>query len=165
MLPHWLKSATDFTMAVGGPTRSDTFEVTVEVQDVTNPNLPMLDLGVWDKKSGGQGDSEETTYPPGGMKPNVSLGGRQTVENVTVSRLYRLVRDHQNLLARLYAGRGKAEMVVKQQPLDINGHAFGQPITWRGKLKRVTPPDHDSESNDAALIELEMTVEGEPHAA
>lgn len=148
-------------MAGGGPTRADTWEVTVEVADVTNPNRPMLDLGVWDKRGGGQGDSEETLYPPGGMQEKVSLGGQQTVENVTVSRLYRLVRDHQNLGSRLMAGRGKARMVVKAQPLDIDGnaHAAFRPIVWRGTLKRVTLPEADSESNDAALIELEMTTE------
>ena len=146
---------------MSGPTRQDTWDVTVRVQDVTNPNRPWLNLGTWDKKDGGQGDSEETTYKPGGMQPSISLGGTQTVENITVSRLYRLVRDHQELIGRLYAGRGKAQMTVSQQPLDIEGAVFGRPIVWRGILKRVTPPTVDSESSDAAMIELEMTVDGD----
>ena len=148
----------------GGPTRQDTFEVTVRVQDVTNPNRPMLDLGIWDKRDGGQVDSEEYKYPPGGMRPVVSLGGRKNVDNITVSRLYRLVRDHQELIGRLMAGVGKARMEVSQQPLDIEGNAFGRPIVWRGILKRCTPPGVDSESSDPAMIELEMTIEGEPVA-
>ena len=42
------------------------------------------------------------------------------------------------------------------------GRSQLQQIVWKGTLKRCTVPEHDSESNDAALIELEMTVEGEP---
>jgi hypothetical protein len=147
---------------VSGPTRADTWDVTVQVEDVRHPNRIMLNLGTWDKRGGGQVDSEEYKYPPGAMQQTVSLGGRKNTDNVTVSRLYRLVRDHSNLVQKLINGAGKARMTVSQQPLDVNGNAFGQPIVWRGTLKRVTPPEHDSESSDAALIELEMTVEGEP---
>ena len=150
-------------MSAQGPTRADTFQVTVQVEDVRSVNRGMLNLGTWDKRGGGQLDSEEMRYNPGGMQPAVSLGGRKNVENVTVSRLYRIVRDHNELLQRLYNGVGRAKMVVSQQPLDISGDGTGiRPIVWRGTLKRVTPPEHDSESSDAALIELEMTVEGEP---
>ena len=150
-------------MASQGPTRADTFQVSVQLEDVRHPNRIMLNLGTWDKRGGGALDSEEMRYNPGGMQPAVSLGGRKNVENVTVSRLYRIVRDHNDLLQRMYNGVGRARMVVSQQPLDISGDGAGiRPIVWRGTLKRVTPPEHDSESSDAALIELEMTVEGEP---
>jgi hypothetical protein len=151
-------------MAADGPTRSDTYRVTVEVQNLEVSERAMLDLGVWDKRGGGAIDSEETRYNPGGMAPAVSLGGRKTVENVTVSRLYRIVRDHSRMTQRMINGVGRAEMIVKQQPMEITGGPSGLPqIVWKGTLKRVTVPEHDSESNDAALIELEMTVEGEPH--
>jgi len=142
---------------MAGPTRKDTFRVSVFVEGMTWTDR------IWDKKSGGQVDSDETKYNPGGMQPPVSLGGKKTVENLVVSRLYRHERDHlivQDLLDKV----GKANMSVQQQPLDINGAPFGNPIIWRGTLKRVTPPEHDSESNDAALIELEMTVDGYPVA-
>jgi hypothetical protein len=146
----------------GGPTRQDTWNVTVDVEDVAHPNRIMLHLGTWDKKSGGEVDSEEYKYNPGAMAEAVSLGGRKNVGNLTVSRLYRLVRDHQDLHARLIRGVGKARVVVKQQPLDINENAFGTPIVWTGTLKRVSSPEVDSESSDAALIEIEVTVEGQP---
>ena len=147
-----------------GPTRQDTFSVVVLVENVTLPNRPMQNLGVWDKKDGGEIDSEEYKFSPGGMAATVSLGGKKNVGNVTVSRLYRLERDHGSETPMLIAGVGKAKMIVQQLPLDINGNAFGRPIVWRGTLKRHTPPPHDSESSDAALVELEMTVEGEPTA-
>lgn len=148
-----------------GPTRQDTWLVSVKVQNITRPNSGLIDLGTWDKKTGGAVDSEELRYKPGGMAPSVSLGGSKNVENVVVSRLYRLVRDHQELLPWLMAGVGKARMQVSQLPLDIEGNSFGRPIIWTGTLKRCTPPEHDSESSDAAMIELEMTVEGEPAVA
>lgn len=149
-------------MTTLNPTRADTWNVTVSVEDVTNPNRPMMPLGTWDKKSGGEVDSEEYKYNPGAMAEPISLGGRRQVGNVTVSRNYRLVRDHQNLMAKLIAGAGKARMTVSQQPLDINGNSFGRPIVYNGTLKRATPPEHDSEGSDAAMIELEMTTEGSP---
>lgn len=145
-----------------GPTRSDTWEVHVECQDVRNAAKPYIDLGIWDKKTGGQGDSEESSYSPGGMAPVVSLGGKQTIENVTISRLYRHQNVHQRMTAMLFAGRGRAKMIIKQIPLDIDGNTdpASKPIVWRGTLKRVQVPDVDSEANDAALLEVEMTPEG-----
>ena len=39
-----------------------------------------------------------------------------------------------------------------------------KPLTYTGILKRCTPPEIDSETTTAALIELEMTVSGKPTA-
>jgi hypothetical protein len=111
--------------------------------------------------SGGEIDSDDAKYYPGGMAPPVSLGGRKSVGNVTVSRLYRLARDHDAVQVLIDAA-GKASMVVTKQPLDVDGNVYGRPIVYKGTLKRVTPPEVDSESSSAAMIELEMTVEGFP---
>jgi len=138
---------------MAGPTRQDTFRVTVFIAGIN--------FGVWDKKTGGQVDSEENSYKPGGMVPPVSLGGSKNVDNIVVSRLYRQERDH-TAVQRLFGWCGKATMSVHQQPLDMDAQPFGNPIVWRGTLKRVMPPDVDSESNDAAMLELEMTVDGYP---
>lgn len=140
---------------MAGPTRKDTFKVSVFVEGMTWSDR------VWDKKSGGAVDSDETKYYAGNMAPPVSLGGRKTIENIVVSRLYRHERDHL-IVNDLFKKVGKADMSVQQQPLDINGVPFGDPIVWRGTLTRVTAPEHDSESNDAAMIELEMTVAEPP---
>ena len=113
------------------------------------------DLGVWDKKQGGERDSEETTYKAGGGK-QVALGGSQTVGNVTVSKLF----DEpvaEGVFHWLDERVGWADAVVSQQPTDSKGNAFGRPILRTGKLKKVTPPDSDSESNSAALIEIEIS--------
>ena len=62
----------------GCPTREDTWLVTVTVGDRA--------LGVFDGFSGGEVDSEEALYSPGGMAAEISLGGRRTIGNVTVNR-------------------------------------------------------------------------------
>jgi hypothetical protein len=136
-------------MATGS--RQDQYNVTVTIDGA--------DYGTWDKMGGGEVDSEEKKYKPGGLAPEVSLGGSQTVGNITVSRLYDLARDHgtvKELLGRV----GKAVVVVSKQPLDADGNAFGAPIVYRGTLKTCTPPEVDSESSDAAMIELEVTSSG-----
>ena len=143
------------------PTRADTWAINVELEYDGN----LHDLGVWDKMTGGEVDSAEAKYYPGGLAAAISLGGRKEVGNVTVSRLYRLVRDHQNLAARFINGAGRADVKIKRQPLDIDGNSFGSPIVYYGTLKRVTFPEVDSESSDAALVELEVTVAGQPWAA
>ena len=131
--------------------RQDQFDVRVTVDGE--------DLGTFDKFSGGEIDSEEVTYKPGGMAPRISLGGSVNPGNVTVSVLYDLARINQ-VVHWLAARVGKADMVVSKQPLDVDGNVFGRPLVYQGKLKQVNPPEHDSESSDAALIELEMTPAG-----
>jgi hypothetical protein len=160
-LPTWLRSAERFSMATGGPTREDTYQVTVHIEDMASG--VMVDHGVWDKQSGGDLDSTDTVYRPGGMAPPISLGGPKSTTNITVSRLYRLNRDHATV-AKLLAAVGSGKMTVAKQPLDIEGNVFGKPIVWSGRLKTVKTPPHDSEASGASLIELEMTVEGYPSA-
>jgi len=115
--------------------------------------------GIWDKLSGGEVDSEETKYKPGGMAKEISLGGSVNTGNVTISRLYVLARDHVKI--KQWISRvGKAVVTVSKQPLDVDGNAFGDPLVYNGILKMVTPPELDSESNDAALVELEVSTSG-----
>lgn len=132
--------------------RQDTYSVRVSVEG--------RDLGVWDKLSGGEVDSEETTYRPGGLADQITLGGAVTTGNLTVSKLYdEAVHGLYHWLVGL-AGRGTG--VVTKQPLDADGHAFGRPIVYSVRLKSVTAPEVDSEGNDAALIEVEFSVNGRP---
>ena len=118
------------------------------------------DLGTWDKLTGGEIDSEELTFKPGAMGDRISLGGSVNLGNVTVSKLYNLAHVHAVVedVAERHRLRGEDDA---QQPLDVNGAAWGSsPLVYKGKLKRIAPPEHDSESNDAALLELEMTPAG-----
>lgn len=116
-------------------------------------------FGVYDKLSGGEIDSEEAKYRPGAMAPMVSLGGTVEVGNLTISRLYVLNRDHDRI--HWLVGRvGKGQVVISRQPLDVDGNAYGKPLVYTGTLKTVTPPEVDSESSDAALLECEITPAG-----
>jgi hypothetical protein len=131
--------------------RSSQYSVAVTVDDV--------DLGVFDSFEGGAGSSEETKYRPGGMGDEVSLGGQQTRENFTVARLYRQDRDHSRA-HWLDGRRGRAKVVAKKQPLDADRNPFGRPLVYTGTLLTVSFPDHDSQSDDPAVLSLEVVADG-----
>lgn len=116
-------------------------------------------LGVFDTFAGGEIDSDEIRYRPGGMGAPISLGGPVNVNNVTIGRAYDLQID--GALINWLIGRvGKGTITVKKLPLDADGNAFGRPLTYTGKLKQVMPPAHDSNATDVAVIELEMVPTG-----
>jgi hypothetical protein len=135
--------------------RQDQRNVTVKVQ---RADSTWRDLGVFDRKSGGQTDSEETKHRPGGMGPEESLGGFVTMENVVVSRVPRPNVDTGDLLGFLRARVGKAQAQVTEQFLDADGNPIGNPQVFGGILKRVTTPEHDSSSSDKAWLELEVST-------
>lgn len=138
---------------ISGAMRADTWEWSVFVNGIN--------MGVWDAKDGGEVDSDQQSYKPGGMAAPISLGGSKTVGNLTLRRNYRLGRDHPNS-QRWIDWSGKANVRAVGQPLDHDGNAWGDPFTYNGTLKRVTFPTHDSMANDAAMIEIEVTVAGYP---
>lgn len=134
------------------PTRQDNYDVTVSIAY----NGDTWDAGTFDSFSGGEVDSEETKYYPGGMQEPVSLGGRRSVGNVTVGREYDLVRDHPRM-GWLFGAAGKADVTVVKTVLNADAVAQPAPLVYHGKLKTVTPPDHDSESNDAGVFTIEVS--------
>jgi hypothetical protein len=143
-----------------GPTRQDTYNVSVTVFRPDNNKVAII-KGTWDKLTGGEVDSDDTKYYPGGMVDPISLGGRKSVGNLTVSRLYRLERDHDAAQAMINAV-GKSKVTISKQPLDLDGNSSGRPIVYNGILKRCTFPEVDSEASGAGMIELEVTVDGFP---
>lgn len=139
------------------PTRQDTFLLTVTLNGQS--------MGIWDKKTGGEVDSNELKYQPGGMVPPISLGGQKVTGNLTLQREYDRVDDHDKINTWFNAvGHGKVS--VHQRPLDFQGNPYGRAIVWNGILKKAQPPDVDSEGGtNAALYEIEVTVTGYPSAA
>lgn len=133
--------------------------MSLESQYSVTVKVGTLNLGVFDRFSGGEVDSEETKYSPGAMGPQVSLGGKTTVGNITVGRLYDLTRDHV-IAKQLIAAVGKADCVVTKQPLDADRNPYGAPLVYTGKLKSLSFPDHNSESSDPAMMELEISSAG-----
>lgn len=140
------------------PVRQDTRSVMVTVFR-PGTDIPII-KGVWDTKTGGQMDSEERVYHPGAMAEAISLGGRRTPENVTLSRLCLVGRDWE-AIPSLLAVVGRARVTVADHPLDFDGNAISgiHVLTYNGTLKRVQPPEHNSESSDPAMIEIEVTVD------
>lgn len=121
------------------------------------------DTGVWDKRSGGGRTSDSTKYRPGEMGAPISLGGWPDTDNITISRIYDIPRDHTTgLIRRLLAKVGKARVTVNDQPLNPDGVPQGDPITWTGTLVGCSAPERDSESSDAAMLEIEVEVDGTP---
>lgn len=139
--------------------RQDQYRVNVSYTDAAGKTVKIDES--FDKVSGGAVDSEETKYKPGGMQPQISLGGSINVDNVTVSRLYRLDRDL-DVVADLKSRVGKGTVTVTKQQLNVDGEDVGTPIVWTGKLKRISFPDMDSESSAAGLFEIEVSTAGVP---
>ena len=138
-------------------TRADTWEIIVEM----GTGSSMITLGIWDKKTGGDLDSDEVKYYPGGMAPVEALGGRLNPTNLTIQRIYDRVDDGAHVTQLLNAV-GKGIMTVTQRALDLEGVGMPKRVIWTGILKRVRVPDVDSETTGAALIEIEITVNASP---
>jgi hypothetical protein len=136
---------------VGTRTREDTWLVTVSLDGV--------DLGVWDGFTGGEGDSEEQVFHPGGMAGVTSLGGQQTFGNVTISRNLDALIDWPRV-RWYYSRRGTGRIVIGRTPLSSDAVRSGSPLTFLGTLKAVTLPDHDSDGTDVAMLEFECTIDG-----
>lgn len=117
---------------------------------------------VWTTKTGGEATADSVKVFPGAMEPQVSLGGRKTTGNVTLTRPYE-ERDH-GRMQQLMDAVGKARCTVQQQPLDPDGNVWGKPIVYGGVLIRVTPPDADSSATtDPAMIEVEIDTDGDAY--
>lgn len=129
-------------------------------QAVVSLAVDGVDYGIWDKLTGGDMDSNETKYKPGGGVTEVSLGGTRMVTDVVLTRLYVLERDHVSAHALLNrVGRGTG--VATKQPTDVDGNIFGRPLVYAGRLKTVNFPDADSMGNAAALIVVTISSAGE----
>jgi hypothetical protein len=130
--------------------REDTYEVSV--------TLDGRSLGIWDTISGGAITSAELKYRPGGMRAQRSLGGSKTVENVTIARLYD--EEVHALMPSLEGAVGNGRIVASKQLLTPKGAPVGSPLVYSGTLQSVSPPDHDSESDDAGRLEIEVSTDG-----
>lgn len=140
-------------MAVANPEREDTWLITCHLEG--------KDLGIFDKKEGGEIDSDENKYPLGGMQGEISLGGRRTYGELTISRYYDFDRDHPNF-GFLHKNVGVGLASIGVTPLDLHGNPQtpSADVTYQCTLRTFTMPDIDNESQDAAIMELVFTVYG-----
>jgi hypothetical protein len=117
------------------------------------------DTDVWEMRSGGEVDSDDTQIYPGARRAPVSLGGKQIPGPVTLTRTFDLARDLPQI-KRWMNRAGKATVKIKDQPLDANDTAFGNPIVQTGILKTVTPPERDSTDSGAAQVVIVVSIDG-----
>jgi hypothetical protein len=129
--------------------RQDTFSVSV--------NIDGRDFGIWEGRSGGDTDTDESKVRLGAMGPEVALGGTKSIDDVTCTKIFDIDGIGQEYVW-LVARAGNAPMTVVTQPLDRDGHAHGRPWTYTGVLKGVNAPEYDAQSGDAAMIEVIMSV-------
>lgn len=117
------------------------------------------DLGVFDTWEGGNVTADNTKHRRGGMGEQVAIGGPVTIEDVTVSRDYDLLRDNRH--AHWLAGAvGRARVVATKKYLDADGLAFGKPIVISGILIGYNEPNADSDSGDVAMYEIVINPDG-----
>ena len=114
--------------------------------------------GYFATKSGGETTSDTSkVYDGGDPQPDVMAGPAET-GNITVSRSYDYDRDDETLRAwKRQVGVLTADVSVT--PLRRDMTALGRRTVFTDALLvRVTEPDADASSGDAATFELEFAV-------
>lgn len=127
-------------------------------QEKVDVNVAGKDLGVFQTFEGGELKSDDTKNRPGGMAPEESLGGFSSRDPITVTRNYKLERDHPQIgFLNQQVGRGK--VVIVRTVLDVDANPVGDPITYTGRLMSCTPGNHDSASADPKMLSLEVSAD------
>lgn len=117
------------------------------------------DAGTWDKLTGGDPSATTVKYRPGGMVPEIDLGGPMAINDITITRNFDVNRDGP-YLQPWAAACGRWRGVITQQPLDVYGSPAGAPWVRSGVLKSVKPPEADSMGTSAAMVELSFSIDG-----
>jgi hypothetical protein len=115
---------------------------------------------VFNKRGGGEFDSEESKTRPAGGRRQVAHGGAPTVENVTLTAEFVPARDHADIQF-LKKVRGWAEAGVVENYLDANGSVLAVGDTWTGVVKRVNTGSYDANSSDPREFEIEISTHGD----
>jgi len=151
--------------------RSDTWRVEASLIIGDGNDAASIDLGTWDKKTGGAIDSDTLVYYPGGMESPIALGGRRTTDNVTLTRRYGsdifdqvspTPMGNLSTMGALNVMAGRGVVRITQTPLDNDGKAWGNQQIFNGTLKRVQFPEADNEGGAASVIEIEVSIKGFP---
>lgn len=138
-------------------TRKDTHRVTLKVAGI--------DFGEWEAKTGGKSSGNATMNKPGALKQAVSLGGIPTTDTITLTRNYdeRSTGEIQGTpRVTLLNGLIGQDAIVRQAPLDGSGNLFGPTAVYDGILDAFSMPDTDSNSEDSAVISVDVAVNGVP---
>lgn len=116
---------------------------------------------VFNKRDGGEVDSETSETFPGGGRKKRAHGAPAEVENVTLTAEIQPDRDHDDIQWMKSLIGTEPEAGVVENALDSNGAAYKVLNTWTGILKRVNSGNYDANSSDPRELEVEVATHGE----
>lgn len=112
--------------------------------------------GTWSRKSGGEITAETTKVWDGGRRRPDVIAAPSIAGNITVGRPWDPARDAE-LARRLKQQVGSRYSTISITPTDVNMVALRNAEVYPDALLiRVTTPDVDASSGDAAELELEF---------
>lgn len=135
--------------------RQDQAAITIDI-----PDLPAFTSQLhgtsWATLEGGDIESEDTKTRPGGMIPQVNLGGPTTRNDATISRPY--TAELHPYLQPLEVLAGRSIVTIKFVILQASGSTFaghpGAVYSMGGVLKNVVRPNWDSNATGTAMLSL-----------
>jgi hypothetical protein len=133
--------------------RSDQAQISVEVEGVT------IDKESWGSMEGGDNVAEEATAFPGGMKPQVALGGFPKRGPLTITRPWAdtLINVYKALDGRV----GLSKVTASYQNLNANKEAVYTPYTYTGVLTSVLRPNYKAGTSEEAHLTITIATDGE----
>jgi hypothetical protein len=134
--------------------RSDQALITVTI----TPSIG-LDLGSWDVFEGGDNTVDDLTVLPGGMAPQVALGGIPKRSPVTVKRLWSSALIP--IFKALDAQAGQAAVTVGYTVLSTSKEPAYPAVSYTGILGTVTRPNYDAMKSEAAYLQISVALNGE----
>lgn len=124
----------------------------------TDVTVGQIALGLADKWSGGESDSDGTVYPR--ASGDVQLGGKKTRSDGTATFLYDEVLH--NVYKQIDQGAGVMACTIVRTPVGDDGTPFpGGALTLKGKVKGLSMPEGDYGSNDGAEVEITFTLDAD----
>ncbi len=132
--------------------RSDQAAIHVEVTGVA------LDKEAWDMMEGGDPVAESTIHFPGGMEPQVPLGGLPKWSQLTVERAWS--ESLGAIYKTLVAGVGNAPGHVSYVQFNNAKQPQGQVYTYNCVLMSAERPKYKSDESTKAFLKCTFDVEG-----
>jgi hypothetical protein len=128
--------------------RSDQVAIHVNVTGVA------LDNTSWDSFEGGEVKVDNLKVFPGGMQPQLALGGIPKWEDVIIHRLWSdtLIALYKELANRA----GNTPMEASYTVLETTGVATPNVFSYKGVLLDVTRPNYKSGTSEEAMLTLTM---------
>lgn len=140
-------------------------------QDQATISVPVLPAFLppvtsWAMLEGGDLESEDTKTRPGGMLPQINLGGPTTRNDATVSRPYSLQLHPYLVPLEKFAGFGRMHITYTVLTPNLTTGKItspGQTVTLRGILKNVVRPNWDANNAATAMFSIVMGCDVEAH--